>query len=202
MLFRSDRILAFVDELLAAPEADRPIIVIGADEGPYPDGYAKDQVRFDWSTATTDDLEIKYGILLSFYLPGVPMPGAIAPYDRMTSVNTWPVVLSHAFAGPWTLSPDRGAPLVLPPVEDPGQRLGPLLGEKLGRLVPFVNGEAPWVLRGFLSPPDLSFRDRGHLHGHPHGGLRLLYAHFDVSRCEDDYRQLPGRCQLQRQRRG
>lgn len=79
----------------------------------------------------------------------------------------WAVAARMALAAPgvhWTFRPDRGTPLVLPTVEDPGQRLGPLLGEKLGRLVPFVNGEAPWSIRGFVSPPDLSFRDRGHLH--------------------------------------
>ena len=79
----------------------------------------------------------------------------------------WGVVARMALASPgvhWTIRPDRGVPLMLPPVDDPGQRLAPLLGEKLGRLVPFVNGELPWCLRGFVSPPDLSFRDRNHLY--------------------------------------
>jgi DNA mismatch repair protein MutL len=79
----------------------------------------------------------------------------------------WGVVARLAISSPgihWTIRPDRGAPMVLPPVADPGERLAPLLGEKLGRLVPFVNGEAPWRLRGFVSPPDLSFRDRNHLY--------------------------------------
>lgn len=107
MLFTNDRVLAFVDELLAVPEPARPIVVIAADEGPYPDGYAKDQVRFDWSTATTDDLEIKYGILMALYLPGEARPGAIEPYDRMTPLNLWPVVLSRYFDGEWPTLPDR-----------------------------------------------------------------------------------------------
>ena len=79
----------------------------------------------------------------------------------------WGAVARLALASPgvhWTIRSDRGAPLVLPPVEDAGQRLAPLLGEKLGRLVPFVNGELPWRLRGFVSPADLSFRDRNHLY--------------------------------------
>jgi DNA mismatch repair protein MutL len=79
----------------------------------------------------------------------------------------WGVVARLAISSPgihWTIRPDRGTPMVLPPVSDPGERLAPLLGEKLGRLVPFVNGEAPWRLRGFVSPPDLSFRDRNHLY--------------------------------------
>jgi len=79
----------------------------------------------------------------------------------------WGVVARLALSSPgvhWTIRSDRGAPLVLPPVEGAGERLAPLLGEKLGRLVPFVNGELPWRLRGFVSPPDLSFRDRNHLY--------------------------------------
>ena len=94
----------------------------------------------------------------------------------------WGVVARLALSAPgvhWTIRPDRGTPLVLPPVEDPGLRLAPLLGEKLVRLVPFVNGESPWQLRGFVSPPDLSFRDRNHLYLFVNGRAvrdRLLLA--------------------------
>ncbi len=79
----------------------------------------------------------------------------------------WGVVARLALSSPgihWTIRPDRGATVILPPVEGAGERLAPLLGEKMGRLVPFVNGELPWRLRGFVSPPDLSFRDRNHLY--------------------------------------
>ncbi|MFZ1376524.1 MAG: DNA mismatch repair endonuclease MutL [Geothrix sp.] len=94
----------------------------------------------------------------------------------------WGAVARLALSSPgvhWTIRSDRGTPLVLPPVDDPGQRLAPLLGEKLGRLVPFVNGESPWRLRGFVSPPDLSFRDRNHLYLFVNGRAvrdRLLLA--------------------------
>ena len=94
----------------------------------------------------------------------------------------WGVVARMALSAPgvhWTLRPDRGAPLVLPPVEDAGLRLAPLLGDKLGGLVPFTNGEFPWRLRGFVSPPDLSFRDRNHLYLFVNGRAvrdRLLLA--------------------------
>ena len=94
----------------------------------------------------------------------------------------WGSVARLALSSPgvhWTIRSDRGSPLVLPPVADAGQRLAPLLGEKMGRLVPFVNGEAPWRLRGFVSPPDLSFRDRNHLYLFVNGRAvrdRLLLA--------------------------
>ncbi len=94
----------------------------------------------------------------------------------------WGAVARLALSSPgvhWVIRSDRGTPLVLPPVEDPGQRLASLLGEKLGRLVPFVNGEPPWQMRGFVSPPDLSFRDRNHLYLFVNGRAvrdRLLLA--------------------------
>jgi DNA mismatch repair protein MutL len=94
----------------------------------------------------------------------------------------WGAAARLALASPgvhWTIRSDRGAPLVLPPVADAGLRLAPLLGERMGSLVAFVNGEAPWRLRGFISPPDLSFRDRSHLYLFVNGRAvrdRLLLA--------------------------
>ncbi len=81
--------------------------------------------------------------------------------------HLWGVVTRLALATPgvrWSVRSDRSAELVLPPVADAGARLGPLLGEKLARLERFSEGAEPWRLRGWLSPPDLSFRDRGHLY--------------------------------------
>jgi DNA mismatch repair protein MutL len=81
--------------------------------------------------------------------------------------HLWGVVTRLALATPgvhWTLRTDRGADLQLPPVLDPGARLAPLLGEKFSGLRGFRDGEPPWVLRGYLSPPELSFRDRNHLY--------------------------------------
>ncbi|MDE3246368.1 MAG: DNA mismatch repair endonuclease MutL [Acidobacteriota bacterium] len=81
--------------------------------------------------------------------------------------HLWGVVTRLALATPevhWTLRSDRGAALVLPPVAESGARLGPLLGAKMSGMVPFRNGEAPWSLHGYLSKPDLSFRDRNHLY--------------------------------------
>lgn len=81
--------------------------------------------------------------------------------------HLWSALTRLAMATPylhWTLKSDRGAPLLLPPVAHAGARLAPLLGDKFARLVPFRNGEAPWSLTGYVSKPDLSFRDRNHLY--------------------------------------
>jgi DNA mismatch repair protein MutL len=55
----------------------------------------------------------------------------------------------------------------------------PLLGDKFAGLRGFRDGEPPWVLRGYLSPPELSFRDRNHLYLFVNGRAvrdRLLLA--------------------------
>ena len=96
--------------------------------------------------------------------------------------HLWGVVTRLALATPevrWTVRTDRSAPLVLPPVEEPGARLAPLLGEKFGRLLPFASGERPWRLSGYVSPAELSFRDRTHLYLFVNGRAvrdRLLLA--------------------------
>ena len=96
--------------------------------------------------------------------------------------HLWGVATRMALATPavhWVLRTDRGGDLVLPPVADPGARLAPLLGEKFAALRGFRDGEPPWVLEGYLSPPELSFRDRNHLYLFVNGRAvrdRLLLA--------------------------
>jgi DNA mismatch repair protein MutL len=54
-----------------------------------------------------------------------------------------------------------------------------LLGEKFETLRGFREGEPPWVIRGYLSPPEVSFRDRNHLYLFVNGRAvrdRLLLA--------------------------
>ena len=96
--------------------------------------------------------------------------------------HLWGVLTRMALATPevhWVLRSDGGAELVLPPVAHAGARLGPLLGDRMAQLVPFREGEAPWSLHGYVSPPQLSFRDRNHLYLFVNGRAvrdRLLLA--------------------------
>ncbi|MDP2875863.1 MAG: DNA mismatch repair endonuclease MutL [Holophaga sp.] len=81
--------------------------------------------------------------------------------------HLWGVVTRMALATPqvrWIIRTDRSADLILPPLQDPEGRLAPLLGEKFASLVPFREGDSPWRIRGFVSAPELSFRDRNHLY--------------------------------------
>jgi len=96
--------------------------------------------------------------------------------------HLWGVVTRMALATPdvhWVIESDRSGRLVLPAVPEAGARLGPLLGERLNGLVPFRDGVEPWILHGYVSPPELSFRDRNHLYLFVNGRAvrdRLLLA--------------------------
>ena len=50
--YTNKRLEAFLEQLLSKPEAEQPIIVLQADEGPWPDAYTRDKVGFNWATAS------------------------------------------------------------------------------------------------------------------------------------------------------
>ncbi len=104
LVYLQARLEALVDRLLALPDAERPIIVLQADEGPYPVDYARDTVGYDWATAATEDLEIKFGIFNAMYLPGGEAP---AVPTTLSSVNTFRLIFNAYFDADLPLLPDR-----------------------------------------------------------------------------------------------
>jgi DNA mismatch repair protein MutL len=81
--------------------------------------------------------------------------------------HLWATATRLALATPsvrWAIRTDKSGELALPAVQDLKDRIVSLSGERMSRLFPFSDGEAPWLLHGYLSPPDLSYRDRNHLH--------------------------------------
>lgn len=108
--YTNSRIHELVEPLLALPEAQRPIIVIQADEGPYPPRYFDPEL--DWADASVAELEMKFGILNAMYLPGLEAaPGAGAGaspvYPTISSVNTFRLIFSAYFGADLPLLPDR-----------------------------------------------------------------------------------------------
>ena len=110
MRYLDTRIEAVVDRLLDVPEEEQPIIVLMADEGPYPKHYEGNPLiqgpdpDFDWSSITDEELRIKYGILHAMFLPGVDE--ADIP-EEMTSVNTFRFLFSEYFGADLPLLPNR-----------------------------------------------------------------------------------------------
>lgn len=94
----------FIEGVQALPEDRRPIVILQADEGPYPPPYQRNTREFDWSTATVDELRTKYGILNAWY---VPDGSDLGLSDSMTSVNTFPTLFSNYFGIPVPALPDR-----------------------------------------------------------------------------------------------
>lgn len=81
--------------------------------------------------------------------------------------HLWNIATRLALATPmvhWKISSDRSGELILPVVNDLRQRMVLLLGEKMSRLVAFGNGDSPWRVHGYISPPDLSYRNRNQLY--------------------------------------
>ncbi len=102
--YTNSRLRTFLEGLLALPEDRQPIIVLQADEGPWPDRYAADKVGFDWQRASRDELDIKFGIMNAWYVPG----GADLQLSQsLTAINTFPVLFDRYFGLDYPLLPDR-----------------------------------------------------------------------------------------------
>jgi hypothetical protein len=102
--YTNSRLRPFIEGLMALPEEERPIIILQADEGPYTEPYAADRDNYDWRTASPEELEIKFGIMNAWYVPG----GADLALDpAMTAINTFPVLFSRYFGLDYELLDDR-----------------------------------------------------------------------------------------------
>lgn len=103
--YTNSRIREIVGDLLDLPEAQRPIIVLQADEGPESVAYnATRDSTYDWDQASDDEIEIKYGILNAWFLPGGEDLGL---YPTQTAINTFPILFSRYFGLDYPLLPDR-----------------------------------------------------------------------------------------------
>jgi hypothetical protein len=106
MEYINSRILGLVDRLLARPADERPVIILQADEGPFPIRYDANEWHFDWHGGTTEELDEKFGILNAYHLPGVDAEDA-GLYPSITPVNSFRVVLNAYFGTDLPLLPDR-----------------------------------------------------------------------------------------------
>ncbi|MDP8959428.1 MAG: LTA synthase family protein [Actinomycetota bacterium] len=101
--YLNGQIKELVELLLAGPEAKDPIVILQADEGPFPDRYASDVEHFDWRAATDRELLVKTSILNAYYLPG-PDKGL---WPTISPVNSFRVVFNRYFGTDLAVLPDR-----------------------------------------------------------------------------------------------
>jgi hypothetical protein len=106
LVWTNGQLLQLVDRMLDVPPGEEPIIVLQADEGPYPPRFQRERANFDWLTAQPDELLEKYGILNALYLPGVD-PEAAGIHPRLSPVNTFRIVFAEYFGADLPILPDR-----------------------------------------------------------------------------------------------
>ena len=111
LVYANGQILAMVDALLAAP-GPKPIIILQADEGPWPEKYARQEVtmigrdasKVNWSAVSSSDLKEKMAIFSAIYAPSI-RPVSLTP--EITPVNTFRLILRDYFNVAIEPLPDR-----------------------------------------------------------------------------------------------
>lgn len=101
----NQRVLRGIDELLDVSAGEEPVIILQADEGPFPSRFASDEPGFDWLGATREELQQKFGILNAYHLPGVD-PADLGFHDRISPVNAFRIVFNAYFGAGLALLPD------------------------------------------------------------------------------------------------
>ncbi len=91
-----------LESLLSQP-GPKPIIIIQADEGPYPARFRKDEDGFQWASASAAEMRQKMRILNAYYFPDTDNRMF---YDSITPVNTFRLMLNTYFNANLQLLPD------------------------------------------------------------------------------------------------
>jgi hypothetical protein len=102
--YANSRMIALIDRILA--ESPDAIILLQADEGPFPKRYRADGWNFPWREATDAELEEKFGILFAMRVPGGDVDDA-GFHDSITPVNAWRVIFNARFGTDLPLLEDR-----------------------------------------------------------------------------------------------
>ena len=104
--YTNTQMLAWMDQLLDVPADERPIIILAADEGPWTPQYRRNERGYDWTTATPEQLQMKFGILNAIYLPDQD-PEEAGFYSSISLVNEFRVLFNAEFGLDLPLLPDR-----------------------------------------------------------------------------------------------
>jgi hypothetical protein len=99
--YTNGQIIELIDALIERSEVP-PIIILQADEGPYPDERKTEYSTWDWTEATPEAIRCKTGILNAWRVPTHP---DLAP--PLSAVNTFPLLLRECFGADLANLPDR-----------------------------------------------------------------------------------------------
>jgi hypothetical protein len=102
--YANSRMLQLIDRIIGSDED--AVIVLQADEGPFPERYQADEWGFEWRDATDAELEEKFGVLFAMRAPGADLADA-GFRDDMTLVNTWRVLFNARFGTDLAMLPDH-----------------------------------------------------------------------------------------------
>jgi hypothetical protein len=97
-------VLGVIDRLLNDP--NDPVIVLQADEGPWPARFSHDEVHFNWLKATDAEIAQKFGILNAVHLPKGIDPREFGFTDHTSPVNEFRVVFNAVFGANLPMLPD------------------------------------------------------------------------------------------------
>jgi len=92
MRYLNAQILGWLDELAAKPAPNGRIVILQADEGPFPDRYAESDNGFDWSSVTMDEIQEKMGTLSAYWFSDPPPPEQVAD---LKPVNLFRFIAKH-----------------------------------------------------------------------------------------------------------
>ena len=103
LIFTNKKVEELIDKLISNSEVS-PIIILQADEGPFPRRYRIQGRDFNWKQASKTELRQKMGILNAYYLPDFDKN---VLYPSITPVNSFRLILNHYFNTHYKLLPDK-----------------------------------------------------------------------------------------------
>lgn len=106
LVFTNRKATEVIDHILTR-SATPPIIVVQADEGPFPLDRPQEEYQsptFDWRTLTRAEWKQKMRILNAYHLPGVD---SSALYPSITPVNSFRLIFNLYFQTQFELLPDE-----------------------------------------------------------------------------------------------
>jgi len=96
-----NRMVTELVENIGSQPGLKPVVIVQADEGPFPTRYRDDQDGFQWRTATHAELRQKLRILNAYYFPGI---NSGIFYSHITPVNSFRALFNSYF--------DAGLPML------------------------------------------------------------------------------------------